>query len=303
MNRVEQFVAVERSPLEAAIRGLIEPLGPPVGAAAAYAVGAGGKRIRPLLTVAAHDAAVECEHRVGGNDDRAQLYRVAAAVELIHTYSLIHDDLPCMDDDALRRGLPTTHRVYGTTVATATGAALQQIAFLALGEAAESVPGLAARLPSIVRRLAVAVGGEGMVGGQVLDLEAEGRTLDAAGLEAIHRAKTAALISAACALGGLTAGATSQVVRALGSYGAQLGLAFQIVDDLLDVTGDPADTGKVAGADQARAKATYPAVHGVDGTQEQARLAGDASLHELAELRGDTGVLIGMVDFVLDRLH
>jgi len=301
LNRVEQFVAAERPALETAIRGLIEPLGPPLGAAAAYAVGAGGKRIRPLLTVAAHEAAVERQHRVGGNGDRTPLYRVAAAIELIHTYSLIHDDLPCMDDDALRRGLPTTHRVYGTTVATATGAALQQIAFLALGEAAGSAPALAARLPSLVRRLAVAVGGEGMAGGQVLDLEAEGRALDAAGLEAIHRAKTAALISSACALGGLTAGATSEAVRALGSYGAQLGLAFQIVDDLLDVTGDPADTGKAVGADQARAKATYPAVHGVDGTQAQARLAGDAALQELAQLPGDTSVLVGMVDFVLDR--
>jgi geranylgeranyl pyrophosphate synthase len=303
LNRVEQFVAAERPALETAIRDLIEPLGPPLGAAAAYAVGAGGKRIRPLLTVAAYEAAVESQHRVGDNGNRTQLYRIAAAIELIHTYSLIHDDLPCMDDDALRRGLPTTHRVYGTTVATATGAALQQIAFLALGEAAGSAPVLAARLPSLVRRLAVAVGGEGMAGGQVLDLEAEGRALDAAGVEAIHRAKTAALISSACALGGLTAGATSEAVRALGSYGAQLGLAFQIVDDLLDVTGDPVDTGKAVGADQARAKATYPAVHGVDGTQAQARLAGDAALQELAQLPGDTSVLVGMVDFVLDRLH
>lgn len=303
MNRVQEFVAVERPGLEAAIRGLIEPLGPPLGAAAAYAVGAGGKRIRPLLTVAAHDVAIEGGHQPGDNVERAQLYRVAAALELIHTYSLLHDDLPCMDDDALRRGLPTTHRVYGSTVATAAGAALQQVAFLALGRAARTASGLAARLPSIVRRLAVAVGGEGMVGGQILDLEAEGGRPDAAGLEAIHRAKTAALISTACALGGLTAGAAPQAVRALGSYGAQLGLAFQIVDDLLDVTGDPSDTGKAVGVDQARAKATYPAVHGVDRAAEQARLAGESALDELAQLSGDTSVLVGMVDFVLDRLH
>ncbi len=303
MNRVEEFVAVERPGLEAAIRRLIEPLGPPLGSAAAYAVGAGGKRIRPLLTMAAHDAAIEGGYQAGDDDERTRLYRVAAAVELIHTYSLIHDDLPCMDDDALRRGLPTTHRVYGTTVATATGAALQQVAFLALGTAARTSPGLAAHLPLIVRRLAAAVGGEGMVGGQLLDLEAEGRAPDAAGLEAIHRAKTAALISAACALGGLVAGATPQAVRALGSYGAQLGLAFQMVDDLLDVTGDPSDMGKAVGVDQARFKATYPAVHGVDGTQEQARLAGDSALDELAELPGDQSVLVGMVDFVLDRMH
>ncbi|MEJ2153666.1 MAG: polyprenyl synthetase family protein, partial [Gemmatimonadota bacterium] len=159
MNRVEEFVLVERPRLEAAIQGLIDPLGPPLGAAAAYAVGAGGKRIRPLLTVAAHDAASGDGDRAGGVDGRSHLYRVAAAVELIHTYSLIHDDLPCMDDDALRRGLPTTHRVYGTTVATATGAALQQVAFLALGRAAQTASGLATRLPSIVRRLASAVGG------------------------------------------------------------------------------------------------------------------------------------------------
>ena len=296
----EAFAAEELPRIEAALERAVGRLGEPLGAAALYAVRAGGKRVRPLLTVAAFRAA-------GGSGDA--VYPVAAAVELVHTYSLLHDDLPCMDDDSMRRGIPTAHRVYGERVALATGAALQHLAFLSLADAAAEDPNpdpdSADRLLATVRRLAVAAGPEGMVGGQFLDLVAEGTVPDAAGLEAIHRAKTAALLSAACALGGEAAGAEPEVVDALAAYGTHLGLAFQIVDDLLDVTGDPTRMGKASGADAARAKATYPAVHGINGTRRQAEAAAEVARLALTTLAGRLGVdvLLETLDFVVDRIH
>ena len=292
----ETFADEELPRIEIALEAAVARLGPPLGAAGLYAVRAGGKRVRPLLTVAAFRAA-------GGTGEA--IYSVAAAVELVHTYSLLHDDLPCMDDDPLRRGLPTTHRVYGEPVALAAGAALQHLAFLALAEAAAEDGDVAERLPAMTRRLATAAGAEGMVGGQLLDLLAEGTEPDAAGLEAIHRAKTAALLSAACALGGEAAGAEHEVVDALADFGTHLGLAFQIVDDLLDVTGDPSRTGKAAGADAARAKATYPAVHGIEGARRQAETAAEVARAALAPLaaRPGTEILVETLDFVVERIH
>ena len=294
----EAFAAEELPRIEAALERAVGRLGEPIGAAALYAVRAGGKRVRPLLTVASFRAA-------GGSGDA--VYPVAAAVELVHTYSLLHDDLPCMDDDSMRRGIPTAHRVYGDRVALAAGAALQHLAFLSLADAAaeDPDPDSADRLLATLRRLATAAGPEGMVGGQFLDLVAEGTVPDAAGLEAIHRAKTAALLSAACALGGEVAGAEPDVVDALADYGTHLGLAFQIVDDLLDVTGDPTRTGKASGADAARAKATYPAVHGIEGTRRQAEAAAEVARQALARLEGRDGVdvLLETLDFVVDRIH
>ena len=292
----EAFAAEELPRIEAALERAVGRLGEPLGAAALYALRAGGKRVRPLLTVASFRAA-------GGSGDA--VYPVAAAVELIHTYSLLHDDLPCMDDDSMRRGIPTAHRVYGERVALAAGAALQHVAFLSLADAAAEDPDSADRLLATLRTLATAAGAEGMVGGQFLDLVAEGIAPDAAGLEAIHRAKTAALLSAACALGAEAAGAEPDVVDALADYGTHLGLAFQIVDDLLDVTGDPTRTGKASGADAARAKATYPAVHGIEGTRRQAEAAAEVARQALAPLAGREGVdvLFETLDFVVDRIH
>jgi geranylgeranyl pyrophosphate synthase len=294
----EAFAAEELPRIEDALERAVGRLGEPIGAVALYAVHAGGKRVRPLLTVAAFRAA-------GGSGDA--IYPVAAAVELIHTYSLLHDDLPCMDDDSMRRGIPTAHRVYGDRVALAAGAALQQLAFLSVSDAAaeDPDPDSADRLRAMVHRLATAAGSEGMVGGQFLDLMAEGTAPDAAGLEAIHRAKTAALLSAACALGGEAAGAEPEVVDALAEFGTHLGLAFQIVDDLLDVSGDPTRTGKASGADAARAKATYPAVHGMEGARRQAEAAAEVARRALIPLEGRSGVdvLLETLDFVVDRIH
>lgn len=292
----EAFAAEELPRIEAALERAVGRLGEPIGAAALYAVRAGGKRVRPLLTVASFRAA-------GGSGDA--IYPVAASVELVHTYSLLHDDLPCMDDDSMRRGIPTAHRVHGERAALVAGSALQQLAFLSLADGAAEDPDSSDRLAAMVRRLATAAGPEGMVGGQFLDLLAEGTSPDAAGLEAIHRAKTAVLLSAACALGGEAAGAQPDVVDALADYGTHLGLAFQIVDDLLDVTGDPTRTGKASGADAARAKATYPGVHGVEGAHRQAESAAEVSREALAPLAGREGVdvLLDTLEFVIDRIH
>lgn len=298
-GRLERFLAAEGAPVEAALRRAVDALVPALGAPALYAVRAGGKRIRPLLVVASFRAAGGGSR--GGGEG---VYDVAAAVELVHTYSLLHDDLPSMDDDRLRRGLPTVHLVYGVEAATAAGAALQQRAFLALGEAVRREPALGPELPAMVRRLARAAGVEGMVGGQYLDLEAEGREVDPAGLEAIHRAKTGALISAACALGGHAARAGREAIDALADYGASLGLAFQVVDDLLNVTGDPARTGKASGSDAARSKATYVAVHGIDGARGQAETAAGLAREAVARLDGPAvAVLHDFVDYVLERIH
>lgn len=297
---LEELFEVEGPLVEAAIARAVAGLAPPVGAIAAYSVRAGGKRVRPLLVVATHLALADS--RSADEAEEVGIYDIAAAVELVHTYSLLHDDLPSMDDDDVRRGLPTAHRVYGVNLATAAGAALQQLAFLTLVRGCRRA-GRVQGLPVMLRRLAVGAGVDGMVGGQYLDLEAEGREVDGPGLEAIHRAKTAALIAASCALGGLAAGGEADDVAALSGYGTYLGLAFQIVDDLLDETGDPARMGKAAGADRARAKATYPSVYGVEATRELAgRVAGEAR-SSLDQVHGDIAVLAAFVDYVLERLE
>lgn len=229
-----------------------------LGSAIRHAVLGGGKRIRPALAMASAIA-------VGGRA-RDALF-VAGALEMVHTYSLIHDDLPCMDDDDLRRGQPTVHVRYGEAIAVLVGDALHTLAFstiIASGGSPEMRLGC-------VERLAAAAGPAGMVGGQVLDMEAETRTPDARGLEAIHRGKTGALISASVALGALAGGGTAAQADALGAFGRELGLVFQIVDDLLDEEQTSDRLGKSAGKDRAAGKATYPAVHGVEGARAEAR--------------------------------
>ena len=262
-----------------------------------YAVLAGGKRIRPALAIASAIA-------VGGRG--RDTLRVAGALEMIHTYSLIHDDLPCMDDDDLRRGQPTVHVRFGEAVAVLAGDALHTLAFdtIAGGDAPP-----ATRL-ECVRRLAAASGPEGMVGGQVLDMEAETRTPDARSLEAIHRAKTGALISASTALGALAGGGSLQQADALGAFGRELGLVFQIVDDLLDEEATTADLGKSAGKDRAAGKATYPAIHGVEAARAEAARRAALAADLLDEVETTPGrpvnpagvhLLHGLTDRILNR--
>lgn len=241
-----------------------------------YAAAGGGKRFRPILCVCAFRA-------VSGDEPPAAVYRIACAIELIHAYSLVHDDLPCMDDSDLRRGRPTAHRVHGAAAATVAGAAMIPLACRVLDAAAAELALPAEERVEALRELCVASGAAGMVGGQWLDLEAEGCDVTLSELERVHRAKTGALLAAAPALGGRAARAGREAVDALRRYGRSLGLAFQIADDLLDVTARAADLGKPAGRDEVLGKATFPALLGVGAARERAREEADAAI---AALRG-----------------
>jgi len=248
-----------------------------------YSLFAGGKRIRPLLVLAAGEA-------VGGSHD--EVMPLACAVEMIHTYSLIHDDLPAMDDDDLRRGKPTSHKVFGEGIAILAGDALLTHAFQVMAEAPAEAErdGLARRLAATAI-LAEAAGTSGMIGGQVMDLESEGRTLDAPALERMHRAKTGALLGA-CVRGGAVLGGGGDEDRArLDRYASAIGLAFQVVDDVLDETGAAHELGKTAGKDARAGKATYVSVHGLDASRTLARGLLDEALSALAPL-GERGRLL-----------
>ncbi|PLX88498.1 MAG: polyprenyl synthetase [Desulfuromonas sp.] len=226
-----------------------------------YSVFAGGKRLRPVLMMAAAEA-------VGGRPEQVQ--HAACAMEMLHTYSLIHDDLPAMDNDDYRRGRLTSHKVYGEAMAILAGDALLTEAFRLLADPRANAtvpPATTARVIELVARYA---GSRGMVGGQVVDMESEGKTIDQPTLEYIHTHKTGALILASIQVGGLLAGGDDDDLQALTRYGEAVGLAFQIADDILDVVGDQAALGKQVGADQARGKATYPALIGLDAARQRA---------------------------------
>jgi geranylgeranyl pyrophosphate synthase len=233
---------------------------PPVSDAIRYALLSGGKRFRGLLVLAAYRAA-------GGRDDATSL---AATVEIVHAYSLVHDDLPCMDDDDVRRGRATTHRVYGVAAATAAGIAMVPLAALCAREAALALGLGEITARSIVSELMRASGAGGMIGGQLLDLQGEDRALSLDELENVHRGKTGALIATAARLGGIAAQAHPARVSALEVYGHAIGLAFQIADDILDVTATTEVLGKTAGRDAALHKSTYAALLGVDGATARA---------------------------------
>ena len=255
----------ERAAVAAALHGFcdtyLRDAAGTVGAAIRYSLLGEGKRLRAVLVNAAYTAA-------GGTGDVSAL---AAAVEVVHAYSLVHDDLPCMDDDAMRRGRPTTHIVYGVPVATAAGLAMVPLAARTASAAARALGLDDKAAGAIVRELMGAAGGAGMIGGQLLDLEGEGRPLALADLERIHRLKTGALITASVRLGGLAADASPTQLDAFTQYGDAIGLAFQIADDVLDVTATTDQLGKTAGRDIALAKSTYPALLGVDGAVARAK--------------------------------
>lgn len=242
-----------------------------------YSVLGEGKRMRGTLVLSAFEAA-------GGVGDAAPL---AAAVEVVHAYSLVHDDLPCMDDDDMRRGRPTVHRVFGVPTATAAGLAMVPLAARCAASAAFAMGLDASTASAIVVDLMRASGGGGMIGGQLLDLEGEGRPLGLHDLEQIHRAKTGVLITAAATIGGRAARTTSLRLQALATYGAAVGLAFQIADDVLDVTATTDQLGKTAGRDLALQKSTYPAVLGIGGAKARA----DALIGEGCQALRDVGLL------------
>ncbi len=226
-----------------------------------YSLFAGGKRVRPILTIAAYEA-------VGGTSPF--ILPLASSLELIHTYSLIHDDLPAMDNDDYRRGKLTNHKVFGEAMAILAGDALLTMAF-DLVSRPDLVNGLDPRSQvSVIQELAVGSGNVGMVGGQVADIEAEGKDIDLATLEGVHRWKTGKLIRASVRIGGIAGGATAEQVKRLTAYAEDIGLAFQIADDVLNVTGTREELGKNANTDASRGKKTYPTFFGVDGARKLA---------------------------------
>jgi len=262
-------------------------------AAMSYSVLNGGKRLRPLLVYVTGEA-------MGAS--ATDLDAPATAVELIHAYSLIHDDLPAMDDDDLRRGLPTCHKAFDEGTAILAGDALQALAFGALGTLGNGLSDT-----TRVRMLAVlaqAIGTGGMAGGQAMDLEAAGRPIDAARIEQMHRLKTGALIRASVELGALAAPGVDEARHtALRRYGEEIGLAFQIQDDILDVTGDTAVLGKRAGADAAHGKPNYPSIFGLERARELAREHRDRALGALAGLGEASGPLRALAHYVVDRVQ
>ncbi len=257
-----------------------------------YSLFAGGKRIRPVLAIAA-------AHTVSDSDSATGVEHAAATLELIHTYSLIHDDLPALDNDDLRRGRPTSHKVFGEALAILAGDSLLTLAFEVLSRLQHVDAERKIRLVEELARASGTVGG--MIGGQVHDIEGERQTPTAELLQAIHRAKTGALLKVSVRMGAIYAGATQQQLQALSEYGEHVGLAFQIVDDILDVEQPSEALGKTAGKDQAQQKITFPAVYGLEQSramaQEERRLA-----HAALEQFGTRAMRLGQIaDFVVQR--
>jgi geranylgeranyl pyrophosphate synthase len=264
---------------------------PRVAEAIRYSLLGGGKRLRAMLLVATYEAA-------GG---RADCRALASAVEVIHAYSLVHDDLPCMDDDDVRRGRPTVHRAFGVPVAVAAGLAMVPLAARCAYRGALAVGLQPAAAAAIVRELMRAAGAGGMIGGQMLDLEAEGVALPLAEMERVHRAKTGALILASARSGVLAAAGNSAKLAAVDQYGAAIGLAFQIMDDVLDVTATTDELGKTAGRDEALKKSTYPALLGVDGARQRATTLIDDAIAALKRAEMLTPPLESLAQYVVAR--
>ncbi len=294
---------VFREQVDAALAGVLPS--PPacpamVAEAMAYSLNAGGKRLRPLLCLASAGA-------VGG--EPAAAMPAACAVELIHTYSLIHDDLPAMDNDTLRRGRPTLHVVAGTGQAILAGDGLLTEAFSLLAHATDNIPDAAARTLRTLGVIADAAGARGMVGGQAIDLacvhrDPQGRLgapLDADGLRDMHMRKTGALIRASAVAGAIMSGGARPAVAAVGRMGNEFGLAFQIVDDILDAEGDPSVLGKTAGKDAAAGKPTYPARYGVDSSRRMAAECLDRARATLDEANVDTVDLMEIGRWIVER--
>jgi len=254
-----------------------------------YSLMAGGKRLRPILLMAAADA-------VGA--DGTKFLSVACALEMIHTYSLIHDDLPAMDDDALRRGKATNHVVYGDGIAILAGDALLTLAFTVILRQ-KDVP--AEALLRVVDEISRAAGAEGMVGGQALDLEAENRQITMEELRSVHRGKTGALFCAALRSGAILAGATEEQLAALTSYADHFGLAFQITDDILDVIGSAEEIGKPVGSDEKNNKSTYVSLTSLPEAQALARCTAEAAEEALSIFGAEADFLRGLVSYLVNR--
>lgn len=250
-----------------------------------YSMFAGGKRLRPALTVAAFEA-------MGGTGD--VVYYATSALEMLHTFSLIHDDLPCMDDDDFRRGQPTAHKKFGEAIAVLSGDALCIHAFELLAKSGNA---------KVVETLARSLGSAGMIGGQVVDIESEGKGVGLEVVDYIHNNKTAALIEASLVIGAQLANAPEEKVKILEEYGRSIGLAFQVVDDILDIESTTEELGKDVGSDVERGKATYPAVLGIDESRKRAKTLYENSLAALDKLDENTDILRSIAEFIITRVY
>lgn len=291
---LQAYLKERRALVDAALERFLPPDDTPpptVHRAMRYSVMAGGKRLRPILVIAGAEA-------LGGPPETVM--PTACALELIHTYSLIHDDLPAMDDDDYRRGRLTNHKVFGEAIAILAGDALLTLAFKLVADNTALVND-ARVLRDVVAELADAAGTCGMVGGQVVDIESEGKAVTTETLEYIHRHKTAALIRASLRVGALLAGGDDKSVKAIGEAGSDLGLAFQIVDDILDVEGNLEELGKTAGSDERKQKATYPALHGLEASRRQAKMLIERVKQRLGVFGARAVPLQALADYVFER--
>jgi geranylgeranyl diphosphate synthase type II len=259
-----------------------------------YSLFAGGKRVRPILAIAAAEA-------LGATS--SGLLPLAGALELIHTYSLIHDDLPAMDDDDFRRGRPTCHKVYGEAVAILAGDGLLNRAFEVLSDPRRTKAVPANRLVAIIKEISAASGVLGMVGGQVVDMESEGREIDFPTLEYIHTHKTGALIRASVRVGALYAKASEKRLKALTRYGELAGLSFQIVDDILDITGKREEIGKNIGSDLKKGKRTFPSFFGLEGSRLRANEVRDKAIDALRDFDHRADPLRELAKYIVKRVN
>jgi len=290
---LHEYLSDLQSEVNASLSALLpaEDEDPPlIHRAMRYSVFAGGKRVRPILVLASGES-------LGG--ERSTLLHLGAAIEMMHTYSLIHDDLPALDNDDLRRGRPTCHKVFGEAIAILAGDALLTRCFQVLVE----LPGVteSARL-AITREIACATGTiEGMIGGQVVDLESEGKPVTPEVLEYIHRSKTGALLTACTRCGALAARASRSQLESLTGFGRKIGLAFQVIDDILDVTATSEKLGKTAGKDQKVKKATYPALYGIAASRQKAQELIQGALEEIRDLGDRAELLRELARYVYSR--
>ncbi|MBN1570388.1 MAG: polyprenyl synthetase family protein [Acidobacteria bacterium] len=263
---------------------------PTIHKAMRYSVFAGGKRVRPILVLASGESL---------NGDREVLLSLGAAIEMMHTYSLIHDDLPALDNDDLRRGVPTCHKVFGEAMAILAGDALLTRCYEVLAD----LPRLSdtTRL-SIIRDIAAATGTiNGMIGGQVVDLESEGKPVNPRILEYLHSSKTGALLKACVRCGALAAGADERALNALTEFGSKIGLVFQIVDDILDITSSSEILGKTAGKDEKAKKATYPAFYGLEASRNKANDLVALALEDIRDFGEEAEILRSLARFIVSR--
>ena len=294
---IKSYLANKKAIVDKALDKLVPPANmfpTSVHEAMRYSLFAGGKRVRPILAIAAAEA-------LGATT--SDLLPLAGSLELIHTYSLIHDDLPAMDDDDRRRGRPTCHKVYGEAIAILAGDGLLNMAFEVLSDPRRTKAVSANRLLSIIREIGAASGVHGMVGGQVVDMESEGKDIDFPTLEYIHTHKTGALIRASVRVGALYAKASEKRLKDLTRYGERVGLAFQIADDILDITGKQDETGKDVGSDLKKGKKTFPGFYGLEGSRLRANEVANKAIQSLRDFDHKADPLRELAKYIVNRVN